>query len=161
LYETAVDLLSGWNNTAPDGKTRHKVRPKVIASTATVRRAKVQIGKLFARSRTRIFLPQGLDASDTFFFRQRPTHTVDTLLPQVRTESTPDGRRYVGLCAHGVRIKSAQSRVYVAVHAAAQKLYLKYGHNEITDPYMTLVGYFNSLRDLGGMRRLVDDDVTT
>jgi hypothetical protein len=26
---------------------------------------------------------------------------------------------------------------------------------------MTLVGYFNSLRDLGGMRRLVDDDVST
>ena len=161
LYETAVDLLSGWNHTAPDGKTRHKVRPKVIASTATVRRAKEQIGKLFARSRTRIFPPQGLDASDTFFSRQRPTHTGDTLLPEVRTEHTADGRRYVGLCAHGVRIKSAQIRVYVAVLAAAQKLYLKYGHNEITDPYMTLVGYFNSLRDLGGMRRLVDDDVTT
>lgn len=25
---------------------------------------------------------------------------------------------------------------------------------------MTLVGYFNSLRDLGGMRRLVEDDVS-
>ena len=26
---------------------------------------------------------------------------------------------------------------------------------------MTLVGYFNSLRELGGMRRMVDDDVRT
>ena len=26
---------------------------------------------------------------------------------------------------------------------------------------MTLVGYFNSMRELGGMRRLVDDDVRT
>ena len=26
---------------------------------------------------------------------------------------------------------------------------------------MTLVGYFNSMRELGGMRRLVDDDVDT
>ncbi|SIO90760.1 DISARM system helicase DrmA [Nocardiopsis sp. JB363] len=161
LYETAVDLLCGWEYTAPGGKTRYKVRPKVIASTATVRRAKEQIGKLFARNRTRIFPPQGLDASDTFFSRQRPTHSGDTLLPGVNTEHTADGRRYVGLCAHGVRIKSAQIRVYVAVLAAAQKLYLKYGHNEITDPYMTLVGYFNSLRDLGGMRRLVEDDVAT
>ncbi len=26
---------------------------------------------------------------------------------------------------------------------------------------MTLIGYFNSMRELGGMRRLVDDDVRT
>ncbi|GAB3723320.1 DISARM system helicase DrmA [Nocardiopsis nanhaiensis] len=159
LYETAVDLLAGWDYTAPGTKTRHKVRPKVIASTATVRRAKEQIGMLFARGDTRIFPPQGLDASDTFFSRQRPTGADDSA--DGTAGHTADGRRYVGLCAHGVRIKSAQIRVYVAVLAAAQKLYLKYGHNEITDPYMTLVGYFNSLRDLGGMRRLVDDDVAT
>ncbi len=29
----------------------------------------------------------------------------------------------------------------------------------MADAYMTLVGYFNSLRELGGMRRLVEDDV--
>jgi hypothetical protein len=27
-------------------------------------------------------------------------------------------------------------------------------------PWMTLVGYFNSMRELGGVRRLVFDDVT-
>ena len=42
----------------------------------------------------------------------------------------------------------------------AQKLHEKYGKNPVTDPYMTLVGYFNTLRDLGGMRRLVEDDVS-
>jgi hypothetical protein len=31
----------------------------------------------------------------------------------------------------------------------------------VVDPYMTLVGYFNSLRELGGMRRLVEDDVAS
>ncbi|GAA1106422.1 DISARM system helicase DrmA [Nocardiopsis metallicus] len=161
LYETAVDLLATWDYTAPGSRTRYKVRPKVIASTATVRRAKEQIGMLFARGETRIFPPQGLDASDTFFSRQRPVDAHDALAPGQGADHTADGRRYVGLCAHGVRIKSTQIRVYVAVLAAAQKLHLKYGDNEITDPYMTLVGYFNSLRDLGGMRRLVDDDVTT
>ncbi|WP_370011867.1 DISARM system helicase DrmA [Nocardiopsis sp. LDBS0036] len=148
LYETAVDLLAGWNHLDPLTGTSHKVRPKVIASTATVRRANRQIAMLFGGRRTRVFPPQGLDAEDTFFSRQRP---IDQ----------HDGRRYVGICAHGVRVKSTQIRVYVAVMAAGQRLHDKYGANEVTDPYMTLVGYFNSLRDLGGMRRMVDDDVAT
>jgi superfamily II DNA/RNA helicase len=67
------------------------------------------------------------------------------------------GRRYVGICALGTRLKSVLIRVYVAYLAAAQKLYEKYGQK--ADPWLTLVGYFNSLRELGGMRRLVDDDI--
>ncbi|MFG2977338.1 DISARM system helicase DrmA [Streptomyces sp. NPDC048331] len=142
LYETAVDRLSTW-----EPEPGRPVRPKVIASTATVRRADRQIHDLFAR-RTAVFPPSGLSADDTFFARRR------------RTDHTP-GRRYVGICAQGVRTKSVAIRVFVAQLAAAQYLYETYGANELTDPYMTLVGYFNSLRDLGGMRRLVEDDVST
>lgn len=141
LYETAVDRLSTWNP-EPD----RTVRPKVIASTATVRRANRQIHDLFAR-KTAVFPPPGLSADDTFFARRRDP------------EETP-GRRYVGICAQGVRTKSVAIRVFVAQLAAAQYLYETYGASELTDPYMTLVGYFNSLRDLGGMRRLVEDDVS-
>ena len=50
-------------------------------------------------------------------------------------------------------------RVYVAYMAAAQTLFVKYG--EAADPYMTLVGYFNSMRELGGMRRVADDSLRT
>ncbi len=141
LYETAVDRLSTW-----EPEPGRSVRPKVIASTATVRRADRQIHDLFAR-RTAVFPPSGLSADDTFFARRR------------RTSETP-GRRYVGICAQGVRTKSVAIRVFVAQLAAAQHLYETYGASELTDPYMTLVGYFNSLRDLGGMRRLVEDDVS-
>ncbi|MFC6080441.1 DISARM system helicase DrmA [Sphaerisporangium aureirubrum] len=142
LYETAVDRLASW-----EGKPGEQVRPKVIASTATVRRAARQIDSLFHRS-TEVFPPPGLNADDNFFSRQRDP-------------SSRPGRRYIGVCAHGVRIRSTLIRVYVAVLGGAQKLHEKYGHNEVTDPYMTLVGYFNSLRDLGGMRRLVEDDIST
>ncbi|MFF3467614.1 DISARM system helicase DrmA [Streptomyces sp. NPDC002619] len=142
LYETAVDRLCTWE--MGGGRS---VRPKVIASTATVRRAQRQISALFFRD-TRVFPPPGLDVRDTFFARQRDTAEVP-------------GRRYVGICAHGTRIKSTLIRVYVAVLGSAQRLHEKYGRNPVTDPYMTLVGYFNSLRELGGMRRLVEDDVST
>jgi hypothetical protein len=139
LYETAVDSLCSWDV----GGTR--VRPKVIASTATIRRAPQQIRALFARD-VQVFPPHGLDASDNFFARERSL----AVLP---------GRRYLGVCAPGRRLKAVMIRVYIAQLAAAQQLYDLYGHH--ADPWMTLVGYFNSLRELAGMRRLVDDDVRT
>ena len=146
LYEAAVDRLATWE--LAHGK---RARPKVIASTATARRAPRQIGALFDR-RTEVFPPPGLDIGDSFFARQRPTSPgADLYAP---------GRRYVGICAHGIRMKSTLIRVYVSALGAAQKLHEKYGKNPVTDPYMTLVGYFNSLRDLGGMRRLVEDEVS-
>ncbi|MHB8644191.1 MAG: DISARM system helicase DrmA [Thermomicrobiales bacterium] len=138
LYETVIDRLCTWE---VGGK---RVRPKVIASTATVRRARDQMHALFLR-RVAIFPPQGLDAGDNFFALERaPTATLP-------------GRRYIGICAPGKRLKAVLIRVYVAHLTAAQRLYNEYG--KYADPWMTLVGYFNAMRELGGMRRLVEDDV--
>ncbi|MFI5300270.1 MAG: DISARM system helicase DrmA, partial [Polyangiales bacterium] len=136
LYETAVDELSTWTVA---GK---RVRPKVIASTATIRRAREQVHALFLRN-VEIFPPSGLDVEDNFFSRERDTSKVA-------------GRRYLGICAPGRRLKVALIRVYTAQMAAAQQLFDRGGD---VDPWMTLVGYFNSLRELAGMRRLVEDDV--
>ena len=139
LYETAVDQLCTWE---VNGQS---VRPKVIASTATIRQAQTQVNSLFLRNLS-IFPPQGLDIQDNFFSRQRDT------------TDTP-GRRYLGICAPGRRLKATMIRVYLAVLSSAQSLYELYGKD--ADPWMTLVGYFNSLRELGGTRRLVDDDIRT
>src|SRR5947209_4175685 len=92
-----------------------------------------------------VFPPQGLDVADNFFARQREP-----------AEATP-GRRYMGICASGRRLKAALIRVYVAYLSAGQYLYERYG--KAVDPWMTLVGYFNSINELGGTRRLVEDDV--
>ncbi len=138
LYETAVDQLCTWE---VDGRP---VRPKVVASTATVRRAEEQAHQVFWR-RLEVFPPPALDASDSFFALQRPT-------------SEAPGRRYLGVCAPGRRIKAVEIRLYVALMGAAQRLFEL--HGEAADPWMTLVGYFSALRELAGMRRLVDDDVS-
>lgn len=140
LYEAAVDELSAWE---VDGK---EVRPKIIASTATIRRAEDQGRALFARS-VHVFPPPGVDADDSFF-----AHTP---------EDARD-RSYVGICAPGVRQVSVLLRVYAAFLSASQRLAEDYGGGTgatAADPWMTLVGYFNSLRDLGGMRRVVEDRV--
>ncbi len=138
LYETVVDRLSTWE---VEGTM---VRPKVIAATATIRRAAQQVQALFMRQ-VNIFPPQGCDITDTFFARQREPN-----------EATP-GRRYIGICASGRRLKAALIRVYVAYLSAGQSLFNLYG--QAVDPWMSLVGYFNSMNELGSMRRLVEDDV--
>ncbi|MFM8322111.1 MAG: DISARM system helicase DrmA, partial [Chloroflexota bacterium] len=140
LYETAVDRLCSWELNGV------RVRPKVIASTATIRRAQNQVHNLFLRD-VQIFPPSGLDSGDNFFSQRRP--------------AGPDapGRLYLGVCAPGTRMKTILIRVYVAYLAAAQKLFKDYG--ALADPWMTLIGYFNSMRELGGMRRVTDDAVRT
>jgi Helicase conserved C-terminal domain len=117
-----------------------------VASTATTKRAREQVLGVFGRELA-VFPPQVIDVADTFFSRQVPVTPV-----------TP-GRRYLGICAHGVRIKSAEIRLAEILLLAGQTLFDTYG--EAADPYMTMVGYFNATRELAGMRRYLDDDVTT
>lgn len=139
LYETAVDELSTWT---VDGKA---IRPKIVASTATVRKAEEQVNNVFLR-RVSVFPPHGLDVEDNFFSVQRSV------------EDKP-GRLYMGICSPGSSRPAVLIRVYVALLTAAQSLFQRFGG--AADPYMTVVGYFNSLRELGGMRRLAEDDVQT
>jgi hypothetical protein len=140
LYETAIDELC---SREVNGQI---VRPKIVVSTATIKRAGDQVNSLFARS-LQVFPPRGVDAEDNFFAIQTPV------------ESGHPGLRYVGICGAGRRLKVALIRVYVACLCAGQQVYEEYG--PAADPYMTVIGYFSSIRELGGMRRLLDDDVRT
>src|SRR5262249_22804424 len=74
LYEAAIEALCLRDL---DGRV---VRPKIVASTATVRRAQDQIQALFARSITQVFPPPGPDRKDSFFARTRPAAEVPARL---------------------------------------------------------------------------------
>lgn len=137
LYETAIEKLCRWQTVSGEGR-----RPKILASTATVRRGREQMQALFGRSDTRIFPPPGVDDGESFFAERDP--------------EAPD-RRYVGVAAAGRSFKAVQLRAYVTLLAAAQ--HQAEAHGEAADAWMTLVGYFNSLRELGGMRRMAEDEV--
>ena len=56
-------------------------------------------------------------------------------------------------------------KTYLAIMSAAYRLYQQNGGTSNlenpADPYMTMLGYFNSLRDLGGTRRLIEDELTS
>jgi hypothetical protein len=68
------------------------------------------------------------------------------------------GRCYVGIHAQGRSVKTALVRVY-AILLQVTSEYLATHGSDIADAYTTLVGYFNSLRELGGAERLVQDDI--
>ena len=144
LYETAIDSLSSWQIA---DKT---VRPKVIASTATVRRASRQIRALFGRSRVSVFPPPGPDRRDSYFAVTVPSSDIPA-------------RLYVGVAAQGRSLKVVLLRSALALLSAAQTLWDREGGRRTVpnpvDAYMTLLGYFNSLRELGGSRRIVEDEI--
>ncbi|WP_344171727.1 DISARM system helicase DrmA [Pilimelia columellifera] len=140
LFEGAVAELCRWE---PPGASA-AAGPVIVASTATTKRADAQVRALYGR-RLAVFPPPVLDVADTFFSRQVPLSTENP------------GRRYLGLCAHGTRLKSTEIRLAEILLIAGQTLFDQYG--EKADPYLTLVGYFNATRELAGMRRYLDDDV--
>ena len=72
LYEAAIDALASRDGI---GNAKRQ-RPKVIASTATVRRASAQIRALFGRPRVEIFPPPGPDRRDSIFANTVPKSTT-------------------------------------------------------------------------------------
>ncbi|MCY4457155.1 MAG: DISARM system helicase DrmA [Acidimicrobiaceae bacterium] len=141
LYETAIDRLTTWHCR---GKA---ARPKIVASTATIRRARQQTWSVFWRE-LRVFPPPLLDVRRSFFAEQ--------VAP---TPQTP-GRLYLGVCAHGERLKQVELRVFASVMAAAKAIWDELGDDALAaDPWMTTVGYFNAVRELAGMRRMAEDEL--
>lgn len=128
LYESAIDIAAG--------------RPKIIASTATIRRAKDQGQALFDRV-VHQFPPPGLDARDSWFAVEAP--------PKEKAS-----RLYVGLMTPATSQATLLVRAYAALlhHANAIS-----GAQSVRDAYWTLVGYFNSLRILAAAELQVNDDV--
>jgi hypothetical protein len=144
LYETAIEALCVREL---EGRT---VRPKIVASTATVRRAQDQIQALFARPLTQVFPPPGPDRRDSFFSRTRLSSEVPA-------------RLYLGIASQGRNPKVLMRKTWLALMGAAERAYREAGgHKNLqnpADPYMTVLGYFNSLRELGGARRILEEEV--
>ena len=138
LYETAVDFLT---RITRNGK---ELRPKVIVSTATIKGAQDQVRKIFNRAKTLPFPPPGIERKDSFFW----------------WETGKKGKLFVGVSFSQRSGKYALAKLYAAL---LQKTHIMRSlptmSDDRVDPYWTLVGYYNSIRELGGANRLVEDDV--
>ncbi|MDN5757312.1 MAG: DNA helicase [Tomitella sp.] len=128
LYETAIDVAAD--------------RPKIVASTATIRRAQQQGARLFDRS-VRQFPPAGLDSRDSWFAGEA-------------TRTAKASRCYLGVLAPATSQATLLIRVYAALLHHAARID---GTDRVRDTYWTLVGYFNSLRLLSAAELQVHADV--
>lgn len=132
LYEVAIDLL-----------TRNNGRPaKVIASTATISGADEQIKALYGRYAQQFPLAVQ-KANDNFVSRE------------VSVADKP-GRFYVGICAPGVSNKIQAIHAYSA-YAAITRTNAQYK----VDPYYTMLGYFNTIKELASMNTTFKDEINS
>lgn len=135
LYETAIDAICSMKG----------IKYKVVASTATIRRAKEQCSSLYNREVAQFPSP-GLDADDSFFSKES---VIDY-------EKNKFGRKYIGLMPSGKTKAMMEVR---AIAALLQKVNTFDIDDSLKDKLWTLTVYFNSLKDLGKCSTLIDDDV--
>lgn len=139
LYEALIDEL------CTDRRTNKPVRPKIISSTATIRRYQEQIKSLYSRAKACLFPPPGIDVNDSFFSKYA-TNKDQALEP---------GRVYVGVHAPGLgSTQTVQVRTFTPLLQAPIEL-----PESERDPWWTLLLFFNSLRELGTTLSLLQSDI--
>ncbi|MFE9395234.1 helicase-related protein [Streptomyces flavidovirens] len=130
LYESAILELCAWGGTVP----------KVIASTATIRRSQDQIRSLYGRP-AQLFPPAGIEAGHSYF-------------------ASPDedrpGRLYLGVMAQGHTASTSTVHVGAAALQAPKEIC---DDDTLRDAYWTTVAYHNSLRELGRTVTIARDDI--
>lgn len=160
-YETVVEEMCSITR---NGK---KIKPKYVVSTATIKNAGEQIKGLYSREVSAQFPPSGLDIRDSFFIREveLPSKNVGIASEANVAEMIEKGekpfRQYVGVCAPGQSVKTTIVRLYSAILQKIFELSEDDDYKDYVDPYYTLIGYFNSIRELGGAVRLLDDDIVS
>lgn len=158
LYETMIQTLC--NNYAiesppflPGGESSF-VAPKIVASSATISRAYEQVKNLYgidSRDKLHIFPSQGLEFGNTWFSEEK-----SILEKNEKGDFAYPGRKYVGILASGY--PSAQTAIVRSYSSVLQKVKELESTPDI-DFYWTLMGYFNSIRELGGASSLVFGDI--
>ncbi|MEU7254395.1 helicase-related protein [Streptomyces rimosus] len=130
LYESAILELCAWRGTIP----------KVIASTATIRRSQEQVRSLYGRP-AQLFPPAGLEAGHSYF---------------ASPDKDKPGRLYVGVMAQGHTASTSTVHVGAAALQAPEEIC---DDDSVRDAYWTTVAYHNSLRELGRTVTIARDDI--
>lgn len=134
IYEAAILKLL----------TTGGIRPKIVASTATIKNARNQVRALY-NAECMQFPPQGICADDSFFAEKS------------KREDKP-ARKYLGIMQSGASAATFFVRVMGSLLFASRYLSEAGFSDEVVDSFWTETGYFNTLKELGSsLVRIVDN----
>jgi len=126
--------------------------PKYIASTATIKNSEMQCKNTFAKQLSQ-FPPHGLTIDDNFFVKEIE-ESEDGSGKSPWDENIPS-RIFMGIYSPGRGPMTPQVRLWSSLLNTSQEniddTFIKY--------YWTLVGYYNSMRELGGGTALYREDI--
>lgn len=138
-YETLINELCTTRTPSAE------IHPKIIASTATISRAREQCHALYGCDRDKVFQfpPSGLDAGNSFFAEEKRDQ---------------NGRRYVGILATGSSSDATTAiRLFAALLYGAKAMDVE--EEKDRDAYWTNIGYYNSIRELGQAATWIRADI--
>ncbi len=140
MYEILIEELS------TDRRTENPIKPKIICSTATIRRFEEQIMALYGREKhkAKLFPSPGLSHDDSFFAKV----AVDENNLPAR------GRKYIGVFSPVIGMQMLQVKIYSILLQSVMNF-----NERNRDPFWTLLSFFNSLRELGGALTLLQTDI--
>lgn len=132
LFENAVLALC----------TSRNQKPKIIASTATVKNVDKQIAGLYGRE-ARVFPQYATNADDTFFSK-------------VIEESK---RKYIGILPTGKTTVTTNLQLLTALMYARLEIYQKSKEKGDADQFWTLLSYFKSLKEIGRFSNKINSEL--
>jgi hypothetical protein len=131
LYEAAIDQVISSTGGAS---------PKMIAATATIRRADEQIRRLYA-AKSNIFPSSGINEYDSYF---------------ARTDNKAEGRMYIGAMGQSDTQITAMIQVSSVLAQLPEAIELS---DVAKDAYWTQIVYHNSMKELAKTINTASDDI--
>ena len=151
LIEGPLGSMVGFYETAIDSLCSQTKKIKILASTATIKKASEHVGSIFTRS-VQIFPPNGPDVEDRFFVTDSEAHPLD---------DRKAGRLYLGICPPGMGALTPLVNISSRLLQTAEE-HRKDKIDRIEkkiDPFWTLTTYFNAVRELAGGLALYRQDI--
>lgn len=142
LNGTLGSLVGLFENVVLALCTNENQKPKIIASTATVKNVDNQIAGLYGRE-ARVFPQYATNADDTFFSK-------------VIEESK---RKYIGILPTGKTTVTTNLQLLASLMYARLEIYQHSKEKIDADQFWTLLSYFKSLKEIGRFSNKINSEL--